>query len=116
MLYDKLFNIIIDKKEDKELDASIFSIFENELGRTLSSMEYEKIKEWITSENSNEMIICALREAVLNGVSNLNYIDGILNNWRKKGYKNKSDILKDKEEYRAKKKNVEIFNMDWLNE
>jgi len=116
LLYDKLFNIIIDKKEDKELDTSIFSIFENELGRTLSPMEYEKIKEWITSDNSNEMIICALREAVLNGVSNLNYIDSILNNWKKKGYKNKNDILKDKEAYRSKKKNVETFDMDWLNE
>lgn len=116
LLYDKLFNIVIDKKEDREIDSSIFSVFENELGRTLSPMEYEKIKEWITSDNSNEMIACALREAVLNGVSNFNYIDSILNNWKKKGYKCKNDILKDKEVYRSKKKNVETFDMDWLNE
>lgn len=116
LLYDKLFNIVIDKKEDSEIDSSIFSVFENELGRTLSPMEYEKIKEWITSDNSNEMITCALREAVLNGVSNFNYIDSILNNWKKKGYKCKNDILKDKEVYRSKKKNVETFDMDWLNE
>ena len=115
-LYDRFFNIIIDKKENKEIDNSIFSIFENELGRTLSPMEYEKIKEWITSGNSSELIICALREAVMNGVSNLNYIDSILNSWKKKGYKNKEDIEKEKKAYRNKKENVQVFDTDWLNE
>ena len=114
-LYEKLGNIVLDKKEDEEIDTSIFSIFENELGRTLSPMEYEKIKEWITS-NSKEMITLALKEAVLNGVSNLNYIDSILNSWQKKGYKNKEDILKDKEKYRTKKGKVDVFETDWLND
>lgn len=115
-LYEKLFNMILDKKEDSEVDNSIFSIFEGELGRMLSPMEYEKVKEWITSGNSSELIICALKEAVLNGVSNFNYIDSILNNWRKKGYKGKDDIMKEKEEYRSKKKSSPVFDTDWLNE
>ncbi len=114
-LYEKLGNIALDKREDNEVDNSIFGIFENELGRTLSPMEYEKIKEWI-SNNSKEMITLALKEAVLNGVSNLNYIDSILNSWKKKGYKNKEDILKDKEEYRTKKEKVDVFETDWLND
>ena len=114
LLYEKLLNIVLDKKEDNEVDNSIFGVFEKELGRTLSPMEYEKIKEWITSGNSNEMITLALREAVLNGVSNLNYIDSILNSWKKKGYKNKEDILKDKENYRTKKEKVDVFEPDWL--
>lgn len=116
LLYNKLFNIVLDKKEDAEIDNSIFSIFEGELGRMLSPMEYEKVKEWITSGNSSELIICALNEAVLKGVNNFNYIDSILNNWRKKGYKCKNDIMKEKEEYRSKKKNTPIFDTDWLNE
>lgn len=116
LLYEKLGNIAIGCEEEKEIDNSIFSVFENELGRTLSPMEYEKIKEWITSGNSNEMISLALREAVMNGVNNLNYIDSILNSWRKKGYKNKSDILKEKENFRTKKSEKQIFDTDWLNE
>ena len=116
LLYEKLGNIVIGQEEKKEIDNSIFSVFENELGRTLSPMEYEKIKEWITSGNSNEMISLALREAVLNGVNNLNYIDSILNNWHKKGYKNKSDILKEKENFRTKKEKSQVFDTDWLNE
>jgi len=114
-LYEKLLNIIIDEEKPVEItDNSIFTTFENELGRMLSPMEYEKIKEWITSGNTQEIIICALREAVLNGVNNLNYIDSILNNWKKKGYKTKKDISKEK--YKTTKDKVEVFNMDWLNE
>ena len=116
LLYEKLTNTFLEKEEVKEIDNSIFSIFENELGRTLSPMEYEKIKEWVTSGNTNEMIALALKEAVLNGVSNLNYIDSILNSWKKKGYKNKEDIEKDKENYRTKKGKVDVFETDWLND
>lgn len=118
LLYQKLFNIIAndDKSEKEEIDNSIFSVFEKELGRTLSPMEFEQIKEWITSGNSNELIICALREAVLNGVGNLRYIDSILNDWRKKGYKKQEDVKKDREIYRSKKSKVEVFDTDWLND
>ena len=116
LLYEKLFNIIISKEEKEEISNSVFSTFESELGRTLSPMEYEKIKEWITSGNSEELITCALREAVMNGVGNFSYIDSILNNWRKKGYKNKYDIEKDKNEYRSKSSKKTVYETDWLNE
>lgn len=118
LLYEKLFNLIISPNEKlKEIDVSIFDTFEEELGRTLSPMEYEQIKEWVNSGNSEEMITNALREAVLNGVSNLRYIDGILNEWKKKGYKTKADIAKDREMYRAKKNaKVSVYDTDWLND
>lgn len=117
LLYEKLFNIVIDKHEDDVvIDNSIFSVFENEIGRPLSPMEYEQIKEWINSGNSIEMITCALKEAVINGVSNFRYIDTILNDWRKKGYKKREDVVKDRENYRNKKSRVEVFDTDWLND
>ena len=40
----------------------------------------------------------------MNGVSNFNYIDTILNEWNKKGYRNKEDIIKSKNTYKEKKK------------
>lgn len=118
LLYDKLVNVVKDIEEDEnvKIDNSIFSVFENELGKLLSPMQMEKIKEWITTYKSEELIIAALKEAVLNGVSNFNYIDAILNEWNKKGYKNKEDILKDKNSYRKKKNNIDIVDMDWLND
>ena len=117
LLYDKLLNIVIDSKDDDvKIDNSIFSVFEEELGRLLSSMEIEQIKEWVTTYKNEDLIKAALKEAVLNGVSNLRYIDTILNEWNKKGYKSKEDILRDRENYRKKKKNIEVFDTDWLND
>ena len=115
LLYEKLANIIC-QIEGKEIDTSVFTVFENELGRTLSPMEYEKIKEWITSGNSEELIVSALKEAVMNGINNFNYIDRILDSWKKKGYKNKNDIVRDKEKFHSKKEKVEVYDTDWLNE
>ena len=79
-------------------------------------MEYEKIKEWITSGNSEELIVSALKEAVMNGINNFNYIDRILDSWRKKGYKSKNDVVRDKEKFHSKKEKVEVYDTDWLNE
>ena len=104
------------KSAEVNVDNSIFCVFENELGRLLSPMELEQIKEWVTTIKNEELIVAALREAVLNGVSNFRYIDVILNDWYKKGYKSKDDIIKDKSNYRKKKNNVEIIDLDWLND
>ena len=119
LMYDKLLNIVKDISDEDSvmIDNSIFSIFENELGKLLSPMQIEKIKEWVTTYKNEELIVMALREAVMNGVSNFNYIDTILNEWNKKGYKNREDILKDKNNYKEKKKSkIEIYDMDWLND
>ena len=45
MLYNKLFNLIIDDEISNQVDnTDLFSLFEKELGRTLSPMECEIIK------------------------------------------------------------------------
>lgn len=117
LLYDKLVNIVKEVDDtNKEIDNSIFSVFENELGRLLSPMELEQIKEWVTTFKNEELILAALKEAVLNGVSNFRYIDAILNEWNKKGYRNREDVLKDRNNYRKKKENIEVFDTDWLND
>lgn len=117
LLYDKLLNIVKDVSLDEvKIDNSIFSIFENELGRLLSPMELEQIKEWVSTYKNDELIIAALKEAVLNGVSNFRYIDAILNEWNKRGYRSKDDIIKDRNNYRKKKDSIEVFDTDWLND
>lgn len=115
ILYNKLLNIVIDNKDNNLVDESIFTVFEEEFGRLLSPMEIEEIKEWVSTYKNEELIKCALKESVINGVNSLRYIDKILNDWNKKGYKNKEDILRDKENYR-KKKNIEVYDTDWLND
>ena len=104
------------KSKSKE---SIFSIFEKEFGRTLSPMEYEVINEWVKSGMNEELIIEALKEATYNGVSNLRYIDKILYEWGKKGFKNKDDVVN----HMTRKNNISkdkkddskiLFEYNWL--
>ena len=115
-LYEKL-SLMIMKKEDKKIDKTIYDIFESELGRTLSSIEYELIGEWLNN-NSEEILRLALKEAVYNGVSNFRYIDRIIQEWNKKGIKTREDVIKNNEEFRKKKedKKEALFDYDWLNE
>lgn len=92
---DYLYNEVLSfyQEEEKEIEkADIFSIFEAELGKTISSMEYEIIRAWLEKGFSEELILGALKEAVYNGVSNLRYIDKILHEWQRKGYKNMKDV------------------------
>ena len=80
-------------------------------------MQYEQIKEWISRGVSEELIIEALKEAVINGRNNFRYIDAIINSWMDKGYKTKNDVIKDKQLYRNKKTTkVQVFDTDWLND
>ena len=111
-LYNKLAFILLDKKEEN--NNSLYEIFEKELARTLSPMEYEIIGAW-AKNNSNEIIIEALKEAVYNNVSNLRYIDKILSEWNKKGIKSKEDIEEDRKNFKKKNKK-ELIDYDWLNE
>ena len=115
--YDKLANVFMDyinnHKSDKD-HSYIFETFEKEFGRSLSPMEYEIINAWIESNIAPELIIEALKEATFNGVANLRYIDKIIYEWHKKGFKNVNDIKQHHINRREKKEKVEIFDYNWL--
>ena len=115
-LYEKL-SLMVIKKEDTNDFKSIYDIFETELGRTLSPIEYELVGEWL-NDNSEEILKLALKEATYNGVSNFRYIDRIIHEWKKKGIKTKDDVIKNNQEFRNNKseKKQELFDYDWLNE
>ena len=113
-LYEKLTSMLIEGSSLNDQEHSdIYKVIETELGRTLSPIEYETIARWLNARVSEELIKEALKEAVLNGVRNLKYIDKIIYEWTKKGYKKASDVRRKpiKEE-----KNIELFEYDWLDE
>lgn len=117
LLYNKLFNLLIDIElgSNNSINSDIFTIFEQELGRTISPMEVQIIKEWLSDGITEELIKEALKEAIINNVRNLKYVDRILFNWRSKGYKTKEDVLKEKKNYRKNQKKVEpIYDYNWL--
>ena len=107
-------NYDIKKKSEK----NIFEVFEKEFGRTLSPMEYEIINGWLSNQLSEELILGALKEATYNGVSSLRYIDRILLEWSKKGFKNMNDVnnFLEKKDNQNKARNEEkvLFDYNWL--
>ncbi len=114
-LYNKLFNLILDEEQQKpNIDRSdLFTLFESELGRTISPMECEIIKEW-KNNYKEDLIKEALKEAIYNNVRNLKYIDRILYTWKTKGITNKEDIIKDKKNYRKQVVAANVFDYNWL--
>jgi DNA replication protein len=114
-LYNKIALNMIGEEDKKE--SNIYETFEQEFGRTLSSMEYEIISSWLESNYQEEVIIEALKEAVYNGANNLRYIDRILYEWNKKGIKNVSQVRKEKEHFiKSKNKDIEIPDYNWLDD
>lgn len=118
--YNKLAYLVVNDEaisNSAKQSSNVFDIFEKELGRTLSPMEYEIINGWIDVPFSEELIIAALKEATYNGVSNLRYIDKILYEWKKKGIHSKEDIEKDRRQFQSKKiESKLLFDYDWLND
>ena len=102
---DPLYDRLALNKKTEEHSSDIYALLESELGRALSSFEYEIINKWIENGISEETIKGALKEAILNNVRNFKYIDKIVYEWSKKGIKSK---------VKEEKSNTELFDYDWL--
>ena len=117
---DPIYKCMIDglmKNNKKVVNNNIFEKFEKEFSRTLSPMEYEIINDWLDKNTSEELILGALREATYNGVNNLRYIDKIIYEWNKKGFKNMEDVNNHLRNRNTSDKSVkEISDYNWLDE
>lgn len=112
LFYNKISSMLMENvSNDKETD--LYSVFEKEFGRTLSPTEFTSINNWIENGISEELIKEALKEAILSGVHNIRYIDTILFNWTKKGYKKPEDVKRKKDD---EDEIIEVYDYDWLNE
>ncbi len=111
--YNRLSLIAIDEvnSTSNSDNSNIFEIIEKEFGRTLSPIEYEIIKAWLDGGFSEELIKEAIKEATLNNVSNLRYIDKILFEWGKAGIKTAADVEKNKKK-RNESRNKQDENID----
>lgn len=118
--YNKLSLITMeDVNEASSIDnTNIYELIEREFGRTLSPMEYEIIKAWVDEGFSSDLIKEAIKEATLNNVFNLRYIDKILFEWGKAGIKTVDDVNKNRKKRNNKKdekvdNNVDLDMVDW---
>lgn len=128
--YRKITSLLLERwktAEEQNTENNVINVYEaieKEFGRPLSPIEYEIIKAWLDSGTKEDMIIEALKEATFNGVANLRYIDKIIYEWGKKGYKTVEEVRKYntrwKEEKRVQALNKEpdkpkeIFDFDWF--
>ena len=117
---DPIYKCMIDglmKNNKKVVNNNIFEKFEKEFSRTLSPMEYEIINDWLDKNISEELILGALKEATYNGVNKLRYIDKIIYEWNKKGFKNMEDVNNHLRNRNTSDKSVkEISDYNWLDE
>ncbi len=105
-------DIIKDLNSEEESNMDISSLIEEEFGRKLTNLEHDMINDWEKNNYSKELIREAVKEASLNGVTTLRYIDKILFDWNRLGIRKKEDIKKNNNSIEK----VEIYNCDWLNE
>lgn len=107
----------INKSNKVVVNNNIFEKFEKEFSRSLSPMEYEIINDWLDKNVSEEIILGALKEATYNGVTSLRYIDKIIYDWTKKGFKTMEDVNNHLKSRNVTDKNVkEISDYNWLDE
>ena len=104
---DPLFDRLVLNKKTEDKSSDIFGMFESELGRTLSSFEYEMINSWISNGVSDEMIRDALKEAILNNVRSFKYIDKIIYDWTRNGVKKR---------IKEERMQETLFDYDWTSD
>lgn len=115
-LVEDISNTEIEEKQEKK---TIYDKVADGFARPISSIEREIIGSWVENGFSEELILAALKETVFNGVSNLRYMDKILYEWNKKGYKTAADVDSSKQKYQEDKKEtkkLDLFDYDWFDD
>ena len=126
--FERFYNKIAENLQTtskKVVSSNIYETFQKELVRSLSPVEYEYINAWLDKGMSEDLIIGALKDAVLSGAKNFRYIDRILYDWRKQGFNSMNDVMAKRksvsnvyqEEDNSNSDNdIEYFDYDWLND
>ena len=102
LLWDKLAMVISQQENQQRFEKQhlseqdLFQLFEAEFSRPLSPIEMQTIGMWLDEDHYTiELIELALREAVLNQVYSLKYVDRILLNWERKNIRTKDQVEKE---------------------
>lgn len=75
-----------DLKDNKQINnqekPSLFETFEDEFKRPLTQVEMQRLFDW-QKEHGEQLVMYALREAILNNAYHFNYIDKVLSSWKR---------------------------------
>lgn len=96
---------------------NIYQVFEKELSRPLSPLEFSLIGEWVDHGYSDERIIEALRVALSKGKKSLKSVDKILLQWQARDDIEKSGNTSIKEDWDQDiEKTMQIIKTKWLDD
>ena len=85
-------DIDIEKEKDIEIDKNnICAYLEQNFGRTISPLEYEKLNYWLETF-SEDMVKEAINISVLNNKKTFSYIQAILKNWKTNNIKTLDEV------------------------
>lgn len=96
--YARAENVSVDNVDNFNLPKFI----EKELGQVLNSTCILQIQDW-QSSFSDEMIKYAVEKAVLAGVKNYHYVNGIINSWLRNNIKTLDEAKRADEDFAKKK-------------
>lgn len=128
-LYQDMASIMTDKRQtnDKQEGSQtttiednskyLFSYLERIYARAITPSEYERIESLVELYDL-ELIKYAIDISVMNDSKSLNYVNGILRNWKNLGYKTKQEVLNSEKKFveEREKPSIELFDYNWLDE
>ena len=100
-------NIIID--EEKEKNAKVIKTYEENIGM-ITPASAEVLLDYLEDMNY-ELVIEAIKTAALQNKRSTTYIQGILNNWKRKGFKTLLDVEHERKEKNKPKEETEEEKM-----
>ncbi len=96
---------------------NIYQVFEKEFGRTLSPLEFSRIREWVGFGYTDEIIINALHEAMANNKKSIRSIDKILLKWATRDDVSKEGYSAVNEQWNKDiEKTIAIAQTKWVDE
>lgn len=116
-LYKRLTYLYVEEDKTEENKVDIVSEFERVFKRELIGREKHIINAWKQAGYQDSFLLAGLKEAEYNGEFSLTYIDTILDNWDKQGFKTEEDINKFKTTSKEDEiPFIEVEDFDWINQ
>lgn len=104
-------------EEKSKVLQNIYQVFESELSRPLSPLEFSLIGEWVDRGFSDERIIEALRLSLSRGKKTLKSVDKILLQWQARDDIEKSGNTAVKDDWDQDiEKTMQIIKTKWLDD
>jgi DnaD/phage-associated family protein len=101
-----------DRARAREEKPNFVATYEQEFGRLISPMEYEKLKAFIDGGMNDEVVSEAIKKTREQGKTNVRYALTILNRWKDQGVINMAGLARADEEFKKHKKEGQLHDRD----